>query len=106
MESFMSKRLSSHAVERSRTSSYTPKKKVGEREREREHCACQIISIRNNTKNRFLEIYEQLVTVFVLTNDTEGNFKKNRIFGLLYNSVYTAREDDPEYELINYLKTL
>ena len=32
----MSKRLSSHAAKRSRTSSDTPKKKVGERERERE----------------------------------------------------------------------
>ena len=72
----MSKRLSSHAAKRSRTSSDTPKKKVGEREREREHCACQIISIRNNIKNDFLGIYERIVTTFVSPNDVESNFKK------------------------------
>ena len=97
----MSKLRSFSSVEKSYTSPIP-----SEQEREREHCACQIISIRNNTKNRFLEIYERLVTFFVSPNDPESNFKKNRIFGLLYNSIYTARGDDPEYELINYLKTL
>ncbi|WP_302292457.1 hypothetical protein, partial [Bilophila wadsworthia] len=72
----------------------------------RQQCADHLISIRDNTINNFLEIYERLVELFVSPDDIEGNFKKNRIFGLLYNSVYTARDDDPEYELINYLKAL
>ena len=104
----MSKRLSSHAAKRSRTSSCAPKKKVGERERERESMArATIRCFRDEMQFKLRNTFVLLKKLFNIDTEICGAFAEARVFELLKDSVYTLRDDEvPLDELFKFLNKL
>lgn len=95
----MSKRLSSHAAKRSRTSSCTPKKKVGERERESTEQAKIEIS------NKINEIYK--IGIFRIGNSNFSVERKRIELAIYYEKIikyiiYNNIEEHP----IDYLDSI
>ena len=93
----MSKRLSSHAAKRSRTSYCTPKKKVGERV-----LRAKIQQLRDEIRGEFLELYATILKLYQIHLQDNG-FNEMRTFELLKKSIFTFRDDKPENNLFKFL---
>ena len=103
----MSKRLSSHAAKRSRTSSCTPKKKVGERERERESITrASISNFRRRIREELLNYFVSIRKKYDFSKTINQTYTEQRVFELLWQSVCTLREDHVEEELFDFLERL
>lgn len=103
----MSKRLSSHAAKRSRTSYCTPKKKVGERERERESITrASISNFRRRIREELLNYFVSIRKKYDFSKTINQTYTEQRVFELLWQSVCTLREDHVEEELFDFLERL
>ena len=107
----MSKRLSSHVAKRYRTSSCTPKKKVGEREREREReresiTRASISSFRRRIREELLHYFVSIRKKYNFSKTKNQDYAEQRAFELLWQSVCTLREDHVEEELFDFLERL
>lgn len=101
----MSKRLSSHAAKRSRTSYCTPKKKVGERERE-SITRASISNFRRRIREELLNYFVSIRKKYDFSKTINQTYTEQRVFELLWQSVCTLREDHVEEELFDFLERL
>ncbi len=99
----MSKRLSSHAAKRSRTSYCTPKKKVGERERE-SITRASISNFRRRIREELLNYFVSIRKKYDFSKTINQTYAEQRVFELLWQSVCTLR--DHLKELFDFLERL
>lgn len=99
----MSKRLSSHAAKRSRTSYCTPKKKVGERE---SITRASISNFRRRIREELLNYFVSIRKKYDFSKTINQTYTEQRVFELLWQSVCTLREDHVEEELFDFLERL